>query len=228
LAAIAGAASSLAESTGLSDAVQRDLAQGIVDESERMERLINNLLDMTRLESGGFTLRKEWHPLTEIVGTALAHVRKGLSEHPVKTHGPADLPLIFVDAIALDQVLVNLLDNAILYTPPGTPIDIAAAVAGETVILEIGDRGPGLPKDDPPRVFQKFFRGGRRAGNAADNGARRGVGLGLAICKGIVELHQGTITAENRPDGGALFRISIPLGGTPPTVPEEPDPEPAA
>jgi two-component system, OmpR family, sensor histidine kinase KdpD len=223
LAAITGAASSLAESEGLSDAVRRDLAQDIVGESERMESLISNLLDMTRLESGGFVLRKEWHPPAEIVGTALGHVRKRLADHPVKTHWPKDLPLIHVDAIALDQVLVNLLDNAALYTPPGTPIDISAAPAGENVVLEVGDRGPGLPRDDPQRVFQKFFRGSRRAGNTADDGSRRGVGLGLAICKGIVELHQGTIMAENRPDGGALFRIQLPVGGTPPTVPEEPE-----
>jgi two-component system, OmpR family, sensor histidine kinase KdpD len=223
LAAITGAASSLAETEGLSEAVQRDLARDIVAESERMERLINNLLDMTRLESGGFTLRKEWHPLPEIVGAALAHLRHRLVEHPVKTRWPADLPLIHVDAIALDQVLVNLLDNAALYTPAGTALDIAARAGEGHLVLEVGDRGPGLPRDDPNRVFQKFFRGGQRAGQAADDGSRRGVGLGLAICKGIVELHQGTITAENRPEGGALFRITLPVGGTPPTVPAEPE-----
>jgi two-component system sensor histidine kinase KdpD len=227
LAAITGAASSLAESTGLTDAVRQDLAQTIVGESERMERLINNLLDMTRLESGGFTLRKEWHPLPEILGAALTHLRRRLADHPVKTHAPSDLPLICVDAIALDQVLVNLLDNAVLYTPVGTPIDITTTIVGETVTLDIADRGPGLPKDDPQRVFQKFFRGGRRTGSA-DDGARRGVGLGLAICKGIVELHHGTITAENREGGGALFRITLPVGGTPPSLPEEPEPEQAA
>jgi two-component system, OmpR family, sensor histidine kinase KdpD len=223
LAAITGAASSLAESHGLTDEVRKDLARDIVGESERMERLITNLLDMTRLESGGFILRKEWHPLAEIVGATLAHLRPRLSHHPVKTQWPADLSLIHVDAIALDQVLVNLLDNAALYTPAGTAIEISASAMSDSMVLEVADHGPGLPKDDPNRVFQKFYRGGRRTGNAADNGSRRGVGLGLAICKGIVELHQGTITAENRPGGGALFRITLPVGGTPPKMPVEPD-----
>jgi two-component system sensor histidine kinase KdpD len=126
-----------------------------------------------------------------------------------------------VDAIALEEVLINMLDNAALYTPAGTPIDVRASAAGRHVTLEISDRGPGLPKADPARVFQKFFRGGTRAKGAADDGSRRGVGLGLAICKGIVELHGGTITAENRDGGGALFRIMLPLGGTPPAIPTE-------
>jgi two-component system sensor histidine kinase KdpD len=223
LAAITGAASSLAESDGLGDDVRKELAGDIVAESERMERLITNLLDMTRLESGGFTLRKEWQPINEIIGTSLNHARKRLANHPVATHLPADLTLIHVDAIAMEEVLVNLLDNAALYTPAGTPIDITASRAADQMTLEIADQGPGLPQDDPQRVFQKFFRGGRRAGGKSDDGARRGVGLGLAICKGIVELHDGTITAENRPAGGALFRITLPIGGTPPPVPAELD-----
>jgi two-component system, OmpR family, sensor histidine kinase KdpD len=223
LAAITGAASSLAEPEGLAESARRELARDIVTESDRMERLITNLLEMTRLESGGFTLRKDWHPLNEIVGTTLARLHKRLAQHPVTTHLPADLPLIFADAIALDEVLSNILDNASLYTPAGTPIDIRASAGGQLITLEISDRGPGLPKADPARVFQKFFRGGTRTKGAADDGSRRGVGLGLAICKGIVELHGGTITAENNTDGGARFRITLPLGGTPPTVPTESD-----
>jgi two-component system sensor histidine kinase KdpD len=138
----------------------------------------------------------------------------------VSTHIPADIPLIHVDAIALEQVLVNLLDNAALYTPPGTLIDFKAEYASDQIVLEISDTGPGLPKEDPQRVFQKFFRA---ANGAGDDGSRRGVGLGLAICRGIVELHGGTIAAVNQPGGGALFRIQLPVGGTPPTVPEEAD-----
>jgi two-component system sensor histidine kinase KdpD len=223
LAAITGAASSLAETNGIGDETRKELAQDIVAESERMERLITNLLDMTRLESSGFTLRKEWHPVNEIVGTSLTHMRKRLASHPVATHVPADLPLIHVDAIALEEVLVNLLDNAALYTPAGTPVDVAAFQQDDRIILEVGDHGPGLPQDDPQRVFQKFFRGGKRTHGKNDDGTRRGVGLGLAICKGIVELHGGTITAENRTGGGALFRIKLPLGGTPPSMPAETD-----
>ncbi len=225
LAAIAGAASSLAESNGLDDGVRRELARDIVAESERMERLITNLLAMTRLESGGFVLRKEWHPVNEIVGTALGHLRKRLASHQVTTHLPPDLPLINVDSIAIDEVLTNLLDNAALYTPAGTAIDINASVVGDQFTLEIADSGPGLPKDDPQRVFQKFFRDIQHTTGKSDNGSRRGVGLGLAICQGIIKLHGGTITAKNRPTGGALFRIQLPLGGTPPSVPPETDSE---
>jgi two-component system sensor histidine kinase KdpD len=226
LAAITGAASSLAEPEGLSQDARKELARDIVGESERMERLITNLLDMTRLESGGFALRKEWHPINEIVGTALNHVRKRLANHPVTTCLPSTLPMIHVDGIALEEVLVNLFDNAALYTPAGTPIEIGGSVAVDQITLEIADHGPGLPKDNPQQVFQKFFRGVHHS-NGSDDGSRRGVGLGLAICKGIVELHGGTITAENRTGGGALFRIVIPIGGTPPTVPMETDSGPA-
>jgi two-component system sensor histidine kinase KdpD len=221
LAAITGAASSLAESEGLSDAVRRDLAGDIVGEAERMERLITNLLDMTRLEAGGFALRKEWQPLDEIIGAAMSHMRKRLEKHAVSARLPPELPLLHADAVALEQVFANLLDNAATYTAPGTHIDVTATAAGERMTVEIADRGPGLPTGDPARVFQKFFRGPARANGASDDGTRRGVGLGLAICKGIVELHGGTITAENRPDGGALFRLILPLGGTPTAMPPE-------
>jgi two-component system sensor histidine kinase KdpD len=223
LAAITGSASSLAETDTLSDETRRELARDIVGESERMERLITNLLDMTRLESSGFSLRKEWHAVDEMVGAAIRGAQKRLGDRAVTTQLPADLPLVFVDAVALEQVLGNLLDNAAAYTPGGTPIEIRASRSGKQLTLEVADRGPGLPPGDPQRVFQKFFRGGVNETNGrSDDGSRRGVGLGLAICKGIVELHGGTITAENRPDGGgALFRIQLPTGGTPPTVPGE-------
>src|SRR5262249_52301156 len=157
-AAITGAASSLAESQGLSDSTRKELAQDIVGESERMERLINNLLDMTRLESGGFHLRKEGHSISQIVGTSLAHIRKRLEKHPTSLHMRPDLPLILVDAIALEEVVTNILENATIYTPAGTPIDVRAIIVGEKATLEISDKGPGLPTD-PQRVFQKFFRG---------------------------------------------------------------------
>jgi two-component system, OmpR family, sensor histidine kinase KdpD len=223
LAAITGSASSLAETDTLSDDTRRELARDIVGESERMERLITNLLDMTRLESSAFSLTKEWHALDEIVGAAIRGAQKRLGDHPVTTHLPADLPLVLVDAVALEQVLGNLLDNAATYTPAGTPIEIRASKSGTLLTIEVADHGPGLPPGDPQRVFQKFFRGGVNQTNGrSDDGSRRGVGLGLAICKGIVELHGGTITAENRPDGGgALFRIQLPTGGTPPAVPDE-------
>lgn len=224
LATITGAASTLHEST-LPEESRRELAAEIVSESERMERLITNLLDMTRLEAGGFPLKKDWHPLDEIVGAAIQSVRKRLTHHPVTTHLPTNLPLLHADPVALEQALANLLDNAATYTPPGTPIDISATFTPDQLTLEVADRGPGLPPDDPNRVFQKFFRGGggTHATPHSDNGARRGAGLGLAITRGIIQLHNGTITAENRTTGGALFRITLPTGGTPPQPPIEPE-----
>jgi two-component system sensor histidine kinase KdpD len=226
LAAITGSASSLAETNALSDDTRRELARDIVTESERMERLITNLLDMTRLESSGFSLRKEWHALDEIIGAAIRAASKRLHTRTVTTHLPPQLPLVFVDAVAMEQVLTNLLDNAATYTPTATAIDIRVENRGSQLTLEVADHGPGLPPGDPQRVFQKFFRGGTTPTTShSDDGSRRGVGLGLAICKGIVELHEGTISAQNWIDGdrigGALFRIQLPTGGTPPTVPGE-------
>ncbi len=214
LAAITGAASSLAETDSLSPAAGKELAENIVHEAERMELLITNLLDMTRLEAGGFQLHKEWHALPEIVGSAIHHLHKRLSQHRIVAHLPANLPLVFLDGLAMEQVFTNLLDNAGIYTPPGTEIAISAFITSDRLTIDVTDHGPGLPSTDPARVFQKFFRGGSRP----DTHARRGMGLGLSICKGIVELHGGTITASNRPEGGAIFRITLPREGTPPTI----------
>jgi two-component system sensor histidine kinase KdpD len=169
-------------------------------------------------------LKKDWHSVAEIVGAAIHDVRKRLQSHPVKTRLPQDLPLVHVDALALEQVLANLLENAAAYTPRDLEIEITASARGNELTIGVADHGPGLPAGDPNRVFQKFFRGAHvHDGKSADNGSRHGVGLGLAICKGIIELHQGTITAENKADGGALFRIKLPTGGTPPPVPAESD-----
>jgi two-component system sensor histidine kinase KdpD len=211
LATIAGAASSLADPEGLTEPARQELAREIVSESDRMERLITNLLNITRLESGGFALHKEWHPLAEILGSALTHLKRRLAGHRLTTHLAPDLPMVHVDALAIEEVLSNLLDNAGTYTPPGTPVEITASSMADHVIVDVADRGPGLP--DPSRVFEKFYRG--------QGSAHCGAGLGLAICRGIVELHGGTITAMNRPDGGAAFRITLPIGGTPPPVPAE-------
>ncbi|HUO09709.1 MAG TPA: sensor histidine kinase KdpD [Phycisphaerae bacterium] len=226
LATITGAASSLVESNGIAEDARKELAQSIVCESERMERLITNLLDMTRLEAGGFPLKLDWYALQDIVGTAIQSTRKKLGDRNVKTHFPQDLPLIRVDGMAMEQVLINLLDNAASYTPPGTEIVISASVNAEELELQVTDGGPGLPPADPGQVFQKFFRGAASNGNAqSDNGSRHGAGLGLAICKGIIGLHGGTIRAENRAEGGARFCIRIPTGGRPPAVPIETDAE---
>jgi len=218
LAAIAGAASSLVEAgDSLPEPARREMAESIFEESDRMERLVNNLLDMTRLESGGLQIRKEWQPIAEVIGSALHHMDKRLRGREVRIDVPAGLPMVPIDAIAIEQVLVNLLDNAAQYTFPGTVIDIRATHSGKQIAVEVLDRGPGLPSGDEQQVFQKFFR----ARPAGIDGARRGIGLGLAICKGIIETHGGAIIARNRPEGGACFQFTLPIEGTPPAVPSE-------
>jgi two-component system sensor histidine kinase KdpD len=213
LAAITGAASTLIE-TGqqLSAQARADMLDTIYAESERMERLITNLLDMTRLESGGLVVKKEWLPLQEVVGTALHHLDRRLRGRNVSTKIPADLPLVQFDGVAIEQVLVNLIDNAVEYTPPGAAVDISATAGEKQVAVEVADRGPGLPPGTEARVFEKFFRA------HAPGRSQRGVGLGLAICRGIVEAHGGTISASNRVGGGAVFRFTLPLVGQAPSV----------
>ena len=191
--------------------VRGQMLDTIYEESQRMDRLINNLLDMTRLESGGLNLKKEWHPLQEVIGSALHHLEHRLQGRHVAVRVPLDLPLVQLDGVAIEQVLVNLLDNAVEYTPAGSPIDIDAHVVEEGIMVEVADRGPGLPAGNEHRVFEKFFR-------ARSHENRRGIGLGLPICKGIVEAHGGIITASNREGSGAVFRFTLPLGGEPPKV----------
>ncbi len=215
LATITGAASSLLEERDrLDPAARQELLQAIHEEADRLNRLVNDLLDMTRLESGAIQVRKEWHPLEEIAGAALARFGRRLEDRPVTTRLPADLPLVPLDGVLLEQLLINLLENALKYTPPGTPIEIAASVNDGEVRLEVADRGPGLPPGDEARVFDKFYQGRQARGG-------RGVGLGLTICRGIAEAHGGHILAENRPGGGVVFRVALPLAEKPPEVPTD-------
>jgi two-component system, OmpR family, sensor histidine kinase KdpD len=219
LSAITGAASSLLEGEGaLGDDTRRELTQSILDESERLNRLLGNLLTMTRIESGAVRVRKEWQPLEEVVGAALNHVEKGLRRHPVTINLPENLPLVPIDGVLIEQVLMNLLENALKYTPEDATIEITARSEAGGVVVEVADRGHGLPEGDEARVFEKFYRGP----HARD---RRGVGLGLPICRGILEAHGGRIWAGNRPGGGAFFRFQLPAEGTPPEVEPEEDEE---
>ncbi len=222
LATVTGAASTLLEGRDRLDAAARqDLAKAIYGEAAHLDRLVKNLLDMTRLEAGAVQPKKEWHPIEEIVGAALTRLEGRLQGHPVRTQFPPDLPLVRLDGVLIEQVLVNLLENALKYAPPDGPIELSAARTDDTVTVEVADRGPGLQPGDEQRIFDKFYRGSQ---------ARKGgVGLGLTICRGIVEAHGGRIWAENRPDGGAIFRFTLPLDATQPTVePERAEPHPAA
>jgi two-component system sensor histidine kinase KdpD len=215
LSVITGASSALLEDDRPVDPkVRRELAASILEESERLNRLVANLLDMTRLQAGALEVRKQWQPVEEVIGAALARVSRLLKDRPVATNVAADLPFAPLDDLLVQQVLVNLLENAVQYTPSGTPIEIAARREDDSILIEVADRGPGLPPGDPNRLFEKFYRGGVST-------SRRGAGLGLAICRGIVQLHGGKIYAENRTGGGAVFCFSIPLEGTPPPLPPQ-------
>ena len=180
------------------------------EEAERLNRLVQNLLEMTRLESGSVQARKEWHAVEEPVGSALQRFGTRLRRRIVKTNVPADLPLVPLDPVLIEQVRINLVDNALKYTPEDTPIEISAAAEDGGVVIEVADRGPGLAPGDEQRVFEKFYR------TRAEPG--RGSGLGLAICRGIVEAHGGRIRAENRAGGGVAFRFTLPIDEAPPKI----------
>jgi two-component system sensor histidine kinase KdpD len=216
LAAIAGAGSTLADSGhALSPQSRKELADSIVAETQRLNRLVSNLLDMTRLEAGSLQLDRDWHPLDDLVGAAVRRLGQLLGDHRLTIDLPRNLPLVHLDELLFHQVLANLLENAARYTPAGTPIRIAAGATDHGLWLEVADAGPGLTPGDEERIFEKFYRGQRPP-------ARSGTGLGLAICRSIVELHGGRIRAANQPGGGSVFRIELPQPPRPViTIPTE-------
>lgn len=214
LAAIAGASSSLLEAPpDQPPAARRELLQTILDEARRLGRLVDNLLDMTRLTSGALALNRQWHVLEEVVGSALRRLRRELEQHPVRVEVPGSLPLLHLDGVLMEQVFYNLLENAARHTPPGSPVEVTAQAQSGQVVVRVADRGPGLPAGSEARVFEKFYRG-----SASREDGRRGAGLGLAICEAIVRAHGGQISAGNRPGGGAEFVISLPCEETAPRV----------
>lgn len=213
LSAITGAASTLLQRDVMLDTNSRiDLVTTIHEEAEHLNRIIKNVLDMTRLESGAIKINKEWQSLEEIVGVVLDRLGDRLNDHPVTVKLPGNLPLIPFDGLLIEQVLVNLFDNAIKYTPKGTPLELSASESFYTVTVELADRGPGIPPGDEERIFEKFVRGRGSAG---------GVGLGLAICRTIINAHGGKIWAENREGGGAVFRFTLSSAGLPPAPKRE-------
>jgi two-component system sensor histidine kinase KdpD len=219
LAGITGSASSLVADQGrLSADTRRDLAQTVLQEAERMNRLITNLLSMIRLESGVLAVQKEWQTLEEAAGVALLRLDERLTGHPVTVNIPPDLPLVPYDSVLLEQVFINLLENAIRHTPAGTPIEIEAEQDQGGVLVTVADHGPGVPPGEEERIFDKFYQSG-----ATPSG---GVGLGLTICRGIVKAHGGRIWAENRPGGGLAVHFTLPITGAPP-LPPPPEPEPS-
>jgi two-component system, OmpR family, sensor histidine kinase KdpD len=215
LAAITGAASALRDDgSKIGEPARRELADTISEEAERLNRLIGNLLDMTRLESGTLRVKKQWHSLEEVVGASLTRLGPELSGREVNVSLLPDLPLIPMDDVLFEQVVRNLVENAHKYSAAGRPIEINAVVDREQLRLEVADRGEGLAAGEEKRVFEKFYRGSRAA-------IRPGAGLGLSICRGIVDAHGGTIVAAGRAGGGSVFTVNLPLEGAPPTIEPE-------
>ncbi|MEB0045303.1 MULTISPECIES: sensor histidine kinase KdpD [unclassified Pseudomonas] len=188
-----------------------DLLLGIHDQATSMQRLIENLLDMARMQERGVRLNRQWHSLEEIVGSALRQLREPLAGHTLQTDIAAQLPLVEIDALLIERVLVNLLDNAAKYTPAGTRVSVAAQQVEELIVLEVSDNGPGCPAgNNPHSLFEPFTRGQQESAVA-------GIGLGLALAKRIIEAHGGRIAAQRNADQGMRFVITLPAG-TPPSM----------
>ena len=218
LATIAGAPSALQQADSTLDSQARaELTDSIVKEAERLNDLIANLMFATRLEAGGIDLRRDWTTVEEIVGAGLSRHREALSARSAHVHIPPDLPLVRVDNAMLPQVVYNLVDNALRYTPAGTPIDIAAWATDTNIVVKVADEGPGLSDEETTKVFERFFRG-RAARSASGQG---GIGLGLTISEGIVKAHGGRIWAERNKPRGVVFYFSLPIERPQPQVPKE-------
>ncbi|MHB8771369.1 MAG: DUF4118 domain-containing protein [Syntrophales bacterium] len=215
LAVVAGAASTLLEKDASLDRSARlELLHTIREEADRLERIIRNVLNLTRLDSGAITVHKEWQPLEEIIGVVLNRFSDRLRERSLELSIPPDLPLIPFDTLLMEQVLSNLVENALRHTPTGTPLQIIVTPQKSAVMIAIADQGPGIPGQEEEAIFRKFTRGTH---------TQMGAGIGLAICRAIIEAHGGRIWAENRPGGGAIFTFVIPIEGTPPSLIPEKD-----
>ncbi len=203
LAAIMGSATSLLDpGARLGPDARQDLILTIKEEAAGLNRLVANLLNMTRVEGGALQPQCEWHSVEEVVGAALEH--RGTEGHPIQLDLEPDLPLIPFDFVLIEQVLMNLLDNAYKFSPPGSPVEISARQEPPWLCIAVSDRGIGIPKEELLRVFDKFYR-------VPGNKVARGTGLGLSICKGIVEAHGGRIWAEQRDGGGARISMTLPM-----------------
>ncbi|MBT9554727.1 MAG: sensor histidine kinase KdpD [Myxococcales bacterium] len=217
LGGITGAATTLRDEPSLTPETRSELIVSICDEAARLERLVSNLLEMTRLASGGLVVRKEWVPVEELVGAAIERTRRLLVGRSIVTDLMASLPMIPVDPTLVEQILVNLLENVARYTPDGSPVTVIATPSSkepDSVEIAVADRGPGIAPEDEPRLFERFYRGEGAVG--------RGAGLGLAICRGFVQAHGGTIGAQNRDGGGAIVWFTLPLeSASAPALPEE-------
>jgi two-component system sensor histidine kinase KdpD len=205
LASITGVLSSLRDAESyLDDVTRRELVENACEEADRLNRLVANLLDMTRLQAGAVKAGHQLCDVQDIIGVVLTELADKLKNNQVTVELADALPLVPMDYVLMTRVFINLIDNAQKYSVPGAPIDISATSNKSRLEVEVADRGIGIPPAELTRVFEKFYRLRRSDGVG-------GTGLGLSICRGIVELHGGQIWADNRPGGGTVMTVSLPV-----------------
>jgi two-component system sensor histidine kinase KdpD len=215
LAVVKGAATALIEDAELPWWRKKEYLETISSEASRLSRLVRNLLSMTSLEAGTLRARKEWQPLEEVVGVALNRLDDQLAAREIEVQIPAEASMVLIDATLLEQVILNLTENALRYSPPGSPIALWVRKVEDGVEVEIADRGPGVPPGQEEEIFEKFKR--------ASPATVSGMGLGLTICRGIIAAHGGRIWCQNRTDGGASFHFVLPREGQEPPIPSLPE-----
>jgi two-component system sensor histidine kinase KdpD len=208
----ASASSLLQEDVHWGEEERRSFALTIERESDRLNRLVENLLDMSRIEGGALHPEKEWYPIDELIHDVLGRMQPWLQKRAVQVELPDDLPPVQLDYMQIDQVLTNLIENAMHYSPEAEPIDISVQVSKEYMTVSVADRGPGIPPADRERVFDKFYR---VLDKRSDTQRIAGSGLGLAVSRGLVEAHGGHIRVEDREGGGSVFRFTLPLTPAP-------------
>jgi two-component system sensor histidine kinase KdpD len=210
LAALVGLSEMLAASSPPLSPLQLEMARTLSEKSQRMADMVTNLLDMARIQSGEVRLRLDWQSMEEIVGGAVKHAQGALGQRPLGIQIDPRVSLVECDAVLIERVLANLLENAGKYTPEQTPVEILVRADGEDLLVSVRDHGPGVAKGQEELIFEKFTRGHVES-------ATPGVGLGLAICRAIVEAHRGRIRVEPTYPHGSTFTFTLPLG-TPPAI----------
>lgn len=215
LATIIGAASSLLENgDDFSPETRRNMRLLIVDEAVHMHRMVENLLDMAKLASGALKPASDWQAFEEIVGSALVALQRRIDDHPLEIDVPTDLPLIRCDSVLMERVVTNLVENAARYSPAGTAVHIAVRATATQLLLQVEDRGPGIPEALREQVFEPFFQ---------SSPSNIGGGLGLSICRGIVDAHGGNIRIDAAPGGGTRVTVTLPIPADKPQINTEPE-----
>jgi K+-sensing histidine kinase KdpD len=205
LTALVGASTVLCEDR-VDERERKAFARMIADEATRLDRLVSNLLELTRLESGRVNVKRTPQAIDEVIGAVVCRLEGPLRDRKVRTNVPETIPLVACDPVLVHQVILNLLENVIRYTPAGSPVDISVHLDRDSILVEVADQGPGVAPGDEARVFERLYRG--VDGSRGDGG----VGLGLTICHAIVAAHGGRIWLQNRTEGGAIVRFTLPVG----------------